>query len=64
MSEKIEVKEVDILIPAVKVISGFRITIPEDIRELYGIELGDKVEVRITKIYKMPKKENKKKKRK
>jgi len=53
---KVEVRDVNILIPAVKVISGGRITIPEEIRELYNIELGDKIEVRITKIYKMPKK--------
>lgn len=59
MEEKIEVREVNILIPAVKVIGGYRITIPQDIRELYDIELGDKIEVVITKIYRIPKKEKK-----
>lgn len=56
LGEKVEVREVNILIPAVKVISGYRVTIPEDIRELYDIELGDMIELKITKICKMPKK--------
>ena len=39
-----------------KVIGGGRITIPQEFRELYGIELGDRVRVKVVEVIKVPKK--------
>lgn len=57
-----EVRDVNILLPARKVISGGRITIPEDIRLVNDIKEGDMVEIIITKIYKVEEKKKRRKK--
>ncbi|WP_167889292.1 AbrB/MazE/SpoVT family DNA-binding domain-containing protein [Thermococcus sp. MV5] len=38
-----------------KVIGGGRITIPQEFREIYNIEVGDRVRVKIIEIIKVPK---------
>lgn len=50
----VEKKKVDFEFEA-KVIGGGRITIPLEFRELYGIEVGDRVRVRVIEIIKVPK---------